>query len=58
MAKPKMCELCTREKGTYSQTRKMYICQDCWQALGRMNRQWDRAFGQDLTGQDEEVRNG
>lgn len=49
-----MCELCEKRDAAYSTVRKMFICENCFEAIGRQEIRFDSALSQDLTGQDAE----
>jgi len=41
---PHTCQLCERRPGMYSETRCMFVCENCWQAIGRMEIALERAI--------------
>jgi hypothetical protein len=50
----KLCELCEKRFGAYSNARRLFVCDDCWQHLGRLEARADALIAADYTGQDSE----
>lgn len=46
------CELCEHRQGTYSEARKLVICEDCWQALRRQEARYDHMVAKEYRDED------